>query len=650
MRVSRMLEVAIHALLLGTVLGIVVGAIEYAMLRSAGAMSGVPAGAYWSVIAPHAVVGAVGGLVVGLVAALIGRRREGRIGVILHVWPPVIAATVFAYLVIWATYLLARPIVKLSNALAYLGAALVAIALGFLIHWALRRALGVVERRGERAVGHARMAIPLALAVVVVLSLGVPATFASRTSSAPATGSAASGAANRPNILIVLLDATRADHLSLFGYSRATDPNLKAFASKGMAFTRMFAQAPSTRPSVATLFSSLSPAVHRANDDRDFLSDSFVLLPEVLRNAGYTTFGISANANVSPTFGYAQGFDEFIVWKAEAPFRLTLLGRFAEDLLGPARLTRLLHEHRELIPVAESVTDTTLAWATKHAKKPFFMYVHYIDPHYPYRPPAPYNQAFDYRRDPPRRRGGTVDPASLATRNEYRDLTLKTLDQYDGEILYADHHIGRLLDGLQAAGLLDNTIVVFTADHGEEFYEHDNIGHAKSVYEEVLWIPFFMVWPGKIPAGTATGQMVGLIDVMPTLLSMVGLQAPPLVQGKTFAAMLADPKAPAGDRTLYAQVVNKGFSMDMARNATYKFIFHGYGPRHGSEEYYDLQGDPLERANLGVKAPAPAMALRKELTLFNDIVARAANLTKPEQVKKLDRDTERALRSLGYIK
>ena len=90
--------------------------------------------------------------------------------------------------------------------------------------------------------------------------------------------------------------------------------------------------------------------------------------------------------------------------------------------------------------------------------------------------------------------------------------------------------------------------------------------------------------------------------------------------------------------------------MDMARNDAYKFISHGYGPRHGSEEYYDLQGDPLERANLGVKAPAPALALRKELTLFNDIVARAASLTKPEQVRKLDRDTERALRSLGYIK
>ena len=143
MRVSRMLEIAIHALLLGTVLGIVVGAIEYAMLRSAGAMSGMPAGAYWSVIAPHAVVGGVGGLVVGLVAGLVGRRREGRTGVVLRVWPPVIAATVFAYLGIWATYLLARPVLKLSNALAYLGVGLLAIALGFAIHWALRRALEI---------------------------------------------------------------------------------------------------------------------------------------------------------------------------------------------------------------------------------------------------------------------------------------------------------------------------------------------------------------------------------------------------------------------------------------------------------------------------------------------------------------------------
>ena len=430
MRASRYLEVAVHALLLGAVVGIVVGGLEYAGLRSAGAMGGL-GGGYWSVIVPHALVGAVGGLLVGLVAAFIGRRRDGRTAVILRVWPPVIAAAVFAYLVVWATYALARPIIKPSNILAYVGAALLAVAVGLGMHWGLRKVLAMVERRGERAVGHARTAIPVALALVIGLSLGVPATFASRTATTSAPGPSDAAARSRPNIIIIVLDATRADHLSVYGYSRETDPNIKAFAKKGMVFNRMYAQAPSTRPSVATLFTSLYPAVHRANDDRDFLSSSYTLLPELLQAGGYTTFGISANANVSPTFGYAQGFDNFIVWKSEAPFRLTLLGRFAEDVLGPVRLTSVLGEKRALIPTAESITDATLGWAGQNAQRPFFMYVHYIDPHYPYRAPAPWDQSFDHRRDPPRRRNGTVDPAALPSASN-RETMLKTLDQYDG--------------------------------------------------------------------------------------------------------------------------------------------------------------------------------------------------------------------------
>jgi choline-sulfatase len=243
-----------------------------------------------------------------------------------------------------------------------------------------------------------------------------------------------------------------------------------------------------------------------------------------------------------------------------------------------------------------------------------------------------------------------VDPLTLPSRDTYRDMASKTLDQYDGEILYADHYVGRLLDGLQSMGLLDNTIVIITADHGEEFFEHGSIGHGKSAYEEVLWIPFVMVWPGKIPAGSTADQMVGLIDVMPTLLTLSGLEAPKLVQGTSFASLLAKPDAPRPPRTLFAQVVQMGFSIDMARSDFYKFVQHPYGPRQGREEYYDLQHDPLERADLGAQAPLPAVALRKELLLFRDVIARASALTQPKQIKKLDRDTERALRSLGYIK
>jgi arylsulfatase A-like enzyme len=648
-------ESAVHGLLLGGVLGLVVGGLEYVALNSAGALSEAAA-AYWDIVVSHVIVGTVGGLLVGLIASLGWGGRNAPSHAVQRVWPAVIASAGLAYAVAWATYALGRPVLKPTNVLAYLGAAVGSLLVGVVLHRLLGAILRGLGHRGDRVLRRARLIAPGALAGIIALGLGVPLAIAGRPPRTPADAPGGASAVARPNILVILLDATRPDHLSLYGYSRETDPRIRAFARQGMVFTRMYAQAASTTPSVATLFSSLYPAVHRANDATDFLSRSVPRLPEVLHAAGYRTFGISANANVSPTFGYAQGFDEFRVWKTEKPVRLTLLGHVGEDLLGPAGLARLLNEHSELIPVAQSVTDATLEWAERNrarlveGKQPFFMYVHYIDPHYPYRPPAPYDRAFDHRTAPPRRRGGTVDPLSLAPPGADRAMIGRTLDQYDGEIRYADHHVGRLLDGLKSGGFLDNTIVIVTADHGEEFFEHGTIGHGRSTYEEVLWVPFVMVWPGKIAPGTTTSQMVGLIDVMPTLLGLLGLPGPPLVQGSSFAALLEQPDRPVPPRTLFAQVAHTGFAVDMARNDYYKFISHPFGPRQGTEEYYDLQTDPLERNNLGSRAPLPATALRKELLVFRDVVARASSLTKPEQARKLDRDTERALRSLGYIK
>ena len=210
-----------------------------------------------------------------------------------------------------------------------------------------------------------------------------------------------------------------------------------------------------------------------------------------------------------PTFGYAQGFDEFRVWKTESAVRLTFLGRVAEDLLGPTRLARVLGEHGDIVPTADIITDITLERVAQHPQGPFFLYVHYIDPHFPYRPPAPWDASFDHRKDPPRR-AGNVDPVALAA-PERREWLARTLDQYDGEILYADHHVGRLLKGLEAQGLLKNSLVIVTADHGEEFYDHGGIGHGRTAYEEVLRVPLLMRWPGRIPAG-ATCTRSGRAD------------------------------------------------------------------------------------------------------------------------------------------
>jgi arylsulfatase A-like enzyme len=556
------------------------------------------------------------------------------------------------YLVVYTIYQFGPRLFKLTNIIAYLASATVATVLGFLLHRALKALLLWLERGRNLSVSRFRLGLPLALGVLSAVVLVLPPLYLERARSVQvvATGAPVDGTqGKRPNIVFILIDALRADHLPIYGYSRQTAPTLTALARQGVIFDRMYAHASWTKPSVATLLSSLYPAVHKVNDDGDFLSNSVTVLPKILHAAGYKTFGVSANAYVSPTFGYSQGFDEFRVWRTSSAFRLTMMGRVAEDVFGSWKLSRLLREQEEIVPRAEAITDITLRWVSQSGKEPFFLYVHYIDPHEPYRPPSPYDQAFDYRRDPPVRAGG-IDPLKLLPNGQDRQRIGRILDQYDGEILYADHHVGRLLKGLGDLGVLENALVIVTADHGEEFFEHGKDSHGRSAYEEVLRVPFLVYWRDKVSAGATYDGMVGLIDVMPTILALLGMEPPDEIQGRSFAAQLVKPTEPEPERKLFAEVVQDSFALEMVRDGRFKLIQHLRGPHQGLEELYDLEQDPLERTNLAPKARAEVAALRRELEAFNKFTRQAASRVRAEQVQKLDRDTERALRSLGYIK
>ena len=648
--VKRYLTCLIHGALLGGFAGVLCGGLEYLVLFRERAFSVDVTRAYWNITMAHALVGLVGGTLIGVGVCVVLRRRTASqcVAWLYTLFIPLVA---LAYLVVWATYRLGAPVLKPANLAAYAGSLMAAVGLGLLV----RRLSAALARRGTapNATGDyfagLRLAVGLAV-VAAVLLLGPPfyleRAHAVRTPVRNSWGSV--GQQDRPNVIFIVIDATRADHLPMYGYSRQTAPNLTAFAQQGTTFTRAYAQGTSTRPSIATVFSSMYPAVHQVNFERDFLSDSFTLLPEALKAAGYTTFAVSSNANVSPTFGYAQGFDQFRVWKTESALRLTFLGRVAEDLLGPTVLARVLREHADVVPTADVITDITLDWVGQHAQGPLFMYIHYIDPHYPYRPPSPWDKAFDHHKDSPRL-AGNVDPVAV-TRTDRQDWLRRTLDQYDGEILFADHHVGRLLKGLEAQGLLKNSLVIVTADHGEEFFDHGGIGHGRTAYEEVLRVPLLMRWPGRIPAGATHDGLVGLIDMMPTILALVGVEAPSKLQGTNMAAAVTRTGPAPSDRQLFAQVISDTFRFDVVHDDRYKLVRHVRGPQPGREEVYDRSRDPHERASLEAQALPPAVALRKELDTFTRVVADAASLVRPEKAKALDKDTERALRSLGYIK
>jgi arylsulfatase A-like enzyme len=301
------------------------------------------------------------------------------------------------------------------------------------------------------------------------------------------------------------------------------------------------------------------------------------------------------------------------------------------------------------VPRASAITDITLRWVFQGGREPFFLYVHYIDPHEPYRPPYPYDEAFDYRSDPPVRAGG-IDPLKLLPNGQDRQRIGRILDQYDGEILYADHHVGRLLKGLGDLGVLENALVIVTADHGEEFFEHGKDKHGKSAYEEVLRVPFLVHWRDKVPAGATYDGVVGHIDVLPTILALLGMEPPAGVQGESFAGRIMKPTKDPANRKIFALVVDNSVEMEMVRDGRYKLIRYLGGAQEGREELYDLEQDPLERTDIAPHASAQVAALRRELEAFNKFTRQAASGVRAEQVQKLDRDTERALRSLGYIK
>jgi len=226
----------------------------------------------------------------------------------------------------------------------------------------------------------------------------------------------------------------------------------------------------------------------------------------------------------------------------------------------------------------------------------------------------------------------------------------RTLDRYDGEILYADEHIGRLLKGLAVQGILENALIIVTADHGEEFREHGLEGHDKSLYEEVLRVPFLLSWPGYVPTGEIYADMVGLVDVMPTILDFLGLGAPSGLQGFSFAAHLRKQTDQKPARKFFAQQINDQRAIEMVRDQHYKFIRHVRGDHPGREELYDMQEDPLERTNVALQELPQVTMWRQELNAFNKLARQANRLIPDEQVEQLDNDTKRALRSLGYIK
>ena len=371
-----------------------------------------------------------------------------------------------------------------------------------------------------------------------------------------------------PLVIVYLVDTLRADHLPLYGYSRDTAPELSHFAKDAVVFDQAIAPSSWTKPSVASLFTSLLPRDHGCVQFYTPLDPGLVTLAERMRDHGYTTGAVVANPLVlAKNMHFDQGFSYFA-----AP-------------AAPGR--------------AGQVVDAALAFLDARKGLPTFLYVHTMDAHTPYQPPPPFDRKFGPRPQPGR---------AAAEPSDYRvpaDLG-RIVGQYDGAVAYGDQEFGRLLQGLQQRGLYDRAQVVFLSDHGEEFLDHGGWVHGHTLFDELVRVPLVVKYPGRREAGRRVAGQVQLLDVLPTILKSQGLPVPAGVAGRDLAESF-DAGAPgrvAVLETKYREYVAYG-----ARSGRAKYVRHLHPER--SEMAIDLLRDPRERRPREPGASTRALALKQ---------------------------------------
>ena len=398
---------------------------------------------------------------------------------------------------------------------------------------------------------------------------------------------------SRPNVLLVTIDTLRADHVGSYGYHDGSTPTIDGLARRGVRFETAVAHAPLTGPSHASILTGQTPLGHGFRNN-----SGFILAPEVktiaqdFRNAGYHTAGFVSGFPLDRRFGFDRGFETYDdhLPKGNDRRRTPYVERFAD-----------------------ATTDAVLRWlaGSRDAPQPapWFLWVHYYDPHAPYEPPAP-DLADRYRQSP-----------------------------YDGEIAFVDRQLGRLLQTLDARGETSRTIVLVTADHGESLGEHGEGTHGIFLYDATLRVPWIMAGP-QIAVGRVSPTVARSIDVLPTLLDYAGLPQPSDVDGRSLrraadGEQMSD--APAYAESLYSELELGWAPLHALRTAGFKFI------KAPHPELYDLQNDPSEKTNRAAEQGTRVSELSSQL----EVALRHPTPSAPAPT--VDAETAERLRALGYV-
>ena len=412
----------------------------------------------------------------------------------------------------------------------------------------------------------------------------------------------------KANVLLISIDTLRADHVGCYGYKRPTTPNIDALCAESLRFETAVAHAPATAMSHGSMLTSLLPPHHGASVmRRHAIPERVETLAETLKAAGWSTASYNGGGQIKALFGFAQGFD---VYKS------------AQDDFS--------------VPVSDAI-----AWLEGNTEQKFFMFLHTYQIHHPYEPKAEDMAVFDADYTGPLKDHIPVE--LLVEVNEGRKAITDAdrqhiVNAYDAELLAVDRELGRLFKHLKEAGRYDDTLIVVTSDHGEEFGEHGRVGwHSHSLYDELLKVPLLMKLPGGALSGETWTEQVRLIDLPPTVLGMVGVKAPEAYMGVDLRAHHALAEKPMLFSFAERDEV-EAKPLQAVRAEKWKLL---------GRALFDLKGDPGESKDVAPanqRRWAVLMALRDEL-----LKSRPIPREERRDGVELDDETRDTLKSLGYI-
>ncbi len=417
-----------------------------------------------------------------------------------------------------------------------------------------------------------------------------------------------------PNIILLSIDTLRADRLGAYGYKRPTTPNIDAFAKESSVFLNAVTAAPWTLPSHLSMLTGLYPSVHGVSRSRgQRLAKDIPLLAEVLKKQGYKNFAYTAGGYLSAAYGFDRGFDEYFPKK-----------------------------HRKLSGdkgFNSTISRTQARIEEFHGKEPFFIFMHTYDVHCPYTPPEPYFSQF-------KSEGAEFITPNRCGNPSYNNMNLTPAnglflsDRYDGAVRWVDDLFGNFFRFLKEKNILEDTVVIITSDHGEEFFEHGRIGHQSSLYRELLMVPLIVKVPGA--SAREIKSHVNVVDIYPTILALAGVEMERKMDGISLLDFVKGDRADIPFRSFEFSENDRVVTLRSSIAADSHFIWN---LETGKGSLFDFMSDPLEKLDQAEKKVAEAKAAEVRLAEF------LKNMSKHDVEEASDDEPEHLehLKALGYL-